>query len=186
MSTTIPCWTYRFSSDLRSQAAKGPVSTKMGDPSGIPGVVGFLLSEMSTTWWQFTFCRHSLNFFLFFLPFSKFLHSAFRIRYSIFLNKRLAAKKRVTNVWGLFLLSEAFGRIPSPPLLPLSTSLTKTSSPHPGKAFLLLVFHPSYSITVNNMAQCFPLSGCQVWGRTYCAFLLLRHEWGRGENYTRC
>ena len=31
-----------------SQAAEGPVSTKMGDPSGIPGVVGFLLSDMST------------------------------------------------------------------------------------------------------------------------------------------
>ena len=41
--TTIPRWIYRFSSDHRSQAASGPVSTWMGDRLGIPGVVGFLL-----------------------------------------------------------------------------------------------------------------------------------------------
>ena len=39
--TTIPRWIYRFSSDHRSQAASGPVSTWMGDRLGIPGVVGF-------------------------------------------------------------------------------------------------------------------------------------------------
>ena len=39
--TTIPHWIYRFSSDHRSQAVSGPVSTWMGDRLGIPGVVGF-------------------------------------------------------------------------------------------------------------------------------------------------
>ena len=43
MPTTIPPWIYRFSSDHRSQARSGQVSTWMGDRLGTPGVVGFTL-----------------------------------------------------------------------------------------------------------------------------------------------
>ena len=42
MSTTIPPGIYRFSSDHRSQAWSGEVSTWMGDRLGILRVVDFL------------------------------------------------------------------------------------------------------------------------------------------------
>ena len=48
--TTIPHWIYRFSSDHRSQAVSGPVSTWMGDRLGIPGVVGFCQFCQNNTW----------------------------------------------------------------------------------------------------------------------------------------
>lgn len=38
--TAIPRWVYRFSSEHRSQAAPGGVSTWMGDRLGTPHVVG--------------------------------------------------------------------------------------------------------------------------------------------------
>ena len=41
VSTAIPRWKYRFSSDHRSQATSGEVSTWMGDRLGIPRAVDF-------------------------------------------------------------------------------------------------------------------------------------------------
>ena len=38
----IPRWKYRFSSDQRSQATLGPVSTDVGDQSGTQGDLAFL------------------------------------------------------------------------------------------------------------------------------------------------
>lgn len=43
LPTAIPCWKYRFSSDHRSQAASGAVSTWEGDHLGTPRVVGIFL-----------------------------------------------------------------------------------------------------------------------------------------------
>ena len=43
LSTAIPRWKYRFSSDHRSQATSGSVSTWMGDRLGIPSAVDFFL-----------------------------------------------------------------------------------------------------------------------------------------------
>ena len=40
-ATAIPRWKHRFSSEHRSQATSGPVSTWMGDRLGIPGAVDF-------------------------------------------------------------------------------------------------------------------------------------------------
>ena len=51
-STTIPLGKYRFSSDHRSQARSGEVSTWMGDRLGIPRVVDF-----------FPFLKKTENFF---------------------------------------------------------------------------------------------------------------------------
>ena len=41
LSTAIPRWKYRFSSDHRSQATSGSVSTWMGDRLGIPSAVDY-------------------------------------------------------------------------------------------------------------------------------------------------
>ena len=57
--TTIPRWIYRFSSDHRSQAASGPVSTWMGDRLGIPGVVGFCFCTHESV------CYFYLYFFIY-------------------------------------------------------------------------------------------------------------------------
>ena len=43
--TTIPRWKDRFSSEHRSKATSGPVSTMTGDRMGIPGVVGFYFRQ---------------------------------------------------------------------------------------------------------------------------------------------
>ena len=64
MSTAIPRWKYRFSSDHRSQATSGEVSTWMGDRLGIPRAVDFFFFSFSF------FSRLCFAFFLsFFLSF---------------------------------------------------------------------------------------------------------------------
>ena len=47
LSTAIPCWKYRFSSDHRSQATSSAVSTWEGDHLGTPRAVGFLFFLLS-------------------------------------------------------------------------------------------------------------------------------------------
>ncbi len=52
MSATTPGWIYQFSSDHWSQAAKGSVSTWMGDRLGIPSVAGLTFSFCTAQNWQ--------------------------------------------------------------------------------------------------------------------------------------
>ena len=52
MSTAIPRWKYRFSSDHRSQATSGEVSTWMGDRLGILRAVDFFCSSSSPSDWM--------------------------------------------------------------------------------------------------------------------------------------
>ena len=74
LSTAIPRWKYRFSSDHRSQATSGQVSTWMGDRLGIPGAVDFF------------FLRHCfcLVFCFFVFPHSLTLCSSFSPYLSLF------------------------------------------------------------------------------------------------------
>src|SRR5277367_771842 len=61
-STIIPRRTYRFSSDHRSQAPSGLVSTRMGDRLGNPSVVGLFFFLFGPT----------IKFFLSFVTLSEF------------------------------------------------------------------------------------------------------------------
>ena len=77
LSTAIPRWKYRFSSDHRSQATSGSVSTWMGDRLGIPSAVDFYLNFLITNWtyltklylrWYSVFIIIYFHLFIIFFP----------------------------------------------------------------------------------------------------------------------
>ena len=72
MSTAIPRGKYRFSSDHRSQATSGEVSTWMGDRLGIPRAVDFFFSFFfffPFSWLCFAFFLSVVSFFSLSSPF---------------------------------------------------------------------------------------------------------------------
>ena len=76
LSTAIPRWKYRFSSDHRSQATSGSVSTWMGDRLGIPSAVDFYLNFLITNWTYLTK--------LYLRWYSVFYYNLFSFIYNIF------------------------------------------------------------------------------------------------------